>query len=407
VSLRPTSALALVLAPWLVACAQSVTTAYDGGPTRADAGLERDVGAEDARALGADGPDAGELDAAPNADAEARDAEVAPDVLPAPDAAPYVPNEPCRELTLPCLDPSDPDVIEVPGETTLSAALMMARANQTIQIRGAALGAGVRVPAFVTLRGCQGARIPSNLGFAGSGGTVEGFEVAGEIVGNQSGTFVVRYNRFIGTPSTRDAGVSARSIDALVSASVTMIVDSNRFEGRSIGVEARTAYDTMVHEVDLTVQNNVFVGVNTPVSVSEGGLVGRIDARVEHNTFYRFEHALELNSVTSVTHTRGNLFAAGLRAVSSNSPFDVAYSFVHDVETPHTGPLVSGTFAQGDPDFVAAADGDLRLGPASAVIDRIPEREPVPSLDYYGCPRPQALRGTDALADIGALEAQP
>jgi hypothetical protein len=406
VSSRLTSVLALVLTPWVVACAQSVTTAFDSGP-REDARLERDSGAEDARELGPDTADAGTVDAAPGPDVEALDAEVAPDAPAAPDATPYVPNEPCRELTLPCLDPSDPDVIEVPGETTLSAALMMARANQTIQIRGAALGAGVRVPAFVTLRGCAGARIPSNLAFAGSGGTVEGFEVAGEIVGNQSGTFVVRYNRFTGTPSTRDAGVSARSIDALVSASVTMIVESNRFEGRSVGVEARTAYDTMVHEVDLTVQNNVFVGVTTPVYVSEGGLVGRIDARVEHNTFYRFEHALELNSVTSVTHTRGNLFAAGLRAVSSNSPFDVAYSFVHDVETPHMGPLVSGSFAQGDPDFVAAADGDLRLGPASAVVDRIPEREPVPSLDYYGCPRPQALRGVDALADIGALEAQP
>jgi hypothetical protein len=314
----------------------------------------------------------------------------------------------CRPVPLDCLDPAPANVIEVPTEMSASAAFAAAQANDTIQFRGGGLGAGFMIPAFVTLHGCAGAQITGAIAFKGSGGTVEGFDVPGQIVANQTGTYVIRYNRFPGGGAANQAGVSARSIDALVSASVTAVVDSNDFTGRSIGVEADTAYDTMTHQVDLTVRNNIFENVASPVTVSEGGLVGKITARVEQNTFYMFDKAIYLSSIDSgTTATSGNLFAVGSAAVDSSSPFSVDYSLTFQVTnaTPMMMPL-SGAFADGDPMFADAPGGDFRLGAGSAAIDLIPPGTTLPATDYFGCPRPVAFLGTDAKGDVGAIEAQ-
>ncbi|HUS63766.1 MAG TPA: hypothetical protein VMZ28_04445 [Kofleriaceae bacterium] len=317
----------------------------------------------------------------------------------------------CRVLPLDCLDPTPANVIEVPGESTASAAFAGAKAGDTIQLRAFSLGAGFQVPAFVTLRGCEGSVLKGGLAFAGSGGVVEGFEISGTVVANKTGSYVVRFNRFVDGGVASEAGVSARSIDALVSASVTALVDSNRFTARAMGVEARTQYDTMTHEVTLTVRNNIFDGVASPVTVSESGLVGKITPRVEHNTFHGFDRAIRLFSVdNTVTVTAGNLFSSGTHAVDSASAYEVQYSFVWQVTTPAPMAPLTGTFAVADPAFADPALGDFRLGPGSLVIDTIPAGTAVPAEDFFGCPRPRAFLpggGGAAKADPGAVEAQP
>jgi hypothetical protein len=299
----------------------------------------------------------------------------------------------CRPIPLPCLDPAPDNVIEVPSEKTAQQAFAEAKANDVIQIRGASLGAGWRIPAFVTLRGCAGAKIEGAISFAGTGGVVEGFEVAGSIVANQTGSYVVRHSRFVG--ASTEAGVSARAIDGLVSAQVTMTVESSWFETRPAGVEARTSYDTGNRSVTLAVRNSVFRAVQSPVRLSEGGLVGRIQATIEHCTFHAFREAIYLSSVSTTTMTRGNLFASGTKAVDGDSPFEAHGSLLFQCTAPT--PL-AGTFATGDPKLVDPAGGNFHLGPGSAALDQI---DAASTEDYYGCPRPRGAR-----ADIGAIENQ-
>jgi hypothetical protein len=152
--------------------------------------------------------------------------------------------------TLPCLDPADPRVIEVPTEASISAALSSARAGDTIQVRGVTIGAGnIVLPAYVTLRGCESATLDAMVRFERTRGVVEGFSISGAIIANTTGTFEVRDNRFI-AGGTGLPGVSARSIDGLVSADVTMVVERNAFSTRDVGIEAATRYDTMTHSGD-------------------------------------------------------------------------------------------------------------------------------------------------------------
>ena len=104
-------------------------------------------------------------------------------------------------------------------------------------VRGKTLGAGWHVPAYVTLRGCEGAKITGTIGFAGGGGTIEGFDIAGSVVATKTGSYVVRYNRFT-AGALDEAGVSARSMDAVEAASITLVVESSSFESRtSMGSE--------------------------------------------------------------------------------------------------------------------------------------------------------------------------
>lgn len=315
------------------------------------------------------------------------------------------PAKACRKIPIDCLDPAPANVIEVTTESSMSDAVANAKSNDTIQIRGKTLGAGWRVPAYVTLRGCEGAKIDGHIAFAGSGGVIEGFEVRGTIVANTTGSYIVRYNRFV-TGAANEAGVSGRSIDSLVSASVTLVVDSNVFESRDVGVEARTSYDTLTHAVDITVRNNAFVHVVKPFIASESGIVGVIAAKLEQNSFYDFGTAIGLYNVDRKSTTSGNLFVKGSKGIEG-SAYDVAYSFAWQVTTPAATPPVSGAFATGDPSFVNADAGDLRLGPSSAVVDRIPNGVVVPAEDYLGCPRPSGAPGAPAQSDVGAFESQP
>jgi hypothetical protein len=289
-------------------------------------------------------------------------------------------------------------VIEVPSEATTSQAFAQAKAGDTIQIKGGSLGYGWKIPPFVTLRGCAGAQIAGNVVFVGSGGTVEGFEVPGEVIANRTGAYTIRENRFTGNGTTY--GVSASAADSLVSATVTVVVEENWFEQRAHGIEARTYYDTLTHAVEITIRNNIFAGVDKPVSISEAGLVGKITATVEHNTLYDFATGISLSAVDATTTTRGNLLVKGATAVSGDSVYTVSHSALWQVSGVGIPPF-SGSFTTVDPGLVAPATGALWPSPASKVVNVIPAAAPMPAEDYFGCPRPAGGSG-----DIGAIELQ-
>jgi len=323
-----------------------------------------------------------------------------------PDAGPLY--EPCEPPVLPCLDPAPAEIIEAPTELEFADAMASASANQTIQVRGLRLGAGWRVPPYVTLRGCAGATIEGNIGFEGSGGVIEGFEVIGDgsIFANHTGAYVVRRNRLLSDQGNWVPGVLGDATDALVSADVTVTIERNLFQDRRAGVFLATDYQTLTHRVQATVRNNVFHQVEQPLRVSEGGLVGEIEARIEHNTFYDFTEAISLNSVSAVTTTSGNLFASGDLAVGGNSQFEAHYSVTWEVTTQSTLPPFGGAFAVGEPGFVDPPGHDLRPTQASAVLDLVPAATTVPATDFFGCPRPVDYWGGGAKADCGAIEAQ-
>lgn len=404
-------ALLVALSGMAFGCPQDVRALVDGGVD--GGGADASVGADGAATIdGGDRFDAGRAadagpiaDAAPIADAgPVADAGDPGDAGPGPDAG-FAPNEPCTPIVLPCLDRAAPEVLSVPDEMSWTQAVDTVQSNQTIQVRGLRIGAGIRVPPAVTLHGCEGASIVGAIGFEGLGGRVQGFEVAGSINANQTGTYVVSHNRFIDGMTT-EAGVSARSIDALVSAQVNMIVEQNTFVGRNKCAEAATRYDTMRHEVSIQIRNNTFSGCETAIVISEAGLVGEIDATIEHNTFHQFSDAVALYSVAQPITLTANLFADGTRAVAGTSPFYLEYALVDNVETPSQIPPFSGAFAQGVAGFVDAAAGDFRLTDASDALDLVPEGGSSVSYDVVGCPRPVGYLSSTPQSDIGAFEAQ-
>ncbi len=389
---RLSSTIALALACAVtVACGELRSadgTSADGGPTEIPG--ERDGGSSGEDPVPGATPDGGTT---------SRDAAASGDA--GPSAA-------CRPLVLDCLDATAANVFEVPTEGTLQQAFAAAKANDVVQIKGALkVGAGWKIPSYVTFRGCAGAMITGEIWFQGSGGIVEGFTVTntGGIVANATGSYVIRQNRFVGPAEGNTAGVSAESIDGLVSAQVTAVVEANVFEVRPRGIVAATSYDTGTRSVTITARNNVFRAVESPIIVSEGGLVGVIDAKLEHNTFYDFGDAIRLYDVSRVTKTSGNLFVKGTSAIKG-SPYEVAYSFAWNVTTPAGTPPNAGTFATGDPLFVDAANGDLRPSAGSPVVDAVPNGTPIPADDVQGCPRPAGPSGAPPKADVGAYENQ-
>lgn len=385
---------------WWIRCAGLLCCACCAGcegfgQADADAGAGAEAGLAD-RGAGAEGP--------------AADGGPRPDLGPVPDAprsdAPPTPGGACRPLALDCLAPTDPKVFEVPSEGTLAEAFAAANAGDTVQIKGLKVPAGWWIPPHVIFRGCAGASITGGIAFKGDGGAVEGFAVSGQIVANRTGAYVIRRNRFVAT-SGSSAAVSATATDGIVAAAVTAVVEANWFEDRARGVEALTRYDTLTHSVTITVRNNIFTHVDKPIVISEDGLVGKISARIEHNTIHAFDTALTLTSLSEIPIIAGTLLADGKTGVFSSSAYEVSYSAAWQVTTPHSQPPLSGSFASGDPAFVDAAGGDLRLAASSPLVDRIPSSPAMPAEDFAGCPRPVALSGGAALGDIGALETQP
>lgn len=324
----------------------------------------------------------------------------------------------CKPFILPCLDKDLPNVIEVPTEGTLATAFANAQANDVVQIKGAlTVPAGWRIEPNVTLRGCEGAKIGGQVGFKGGGGTVEGFEIlaAGAVfAADVTGSYVARHNRFTATTTTDgggpvyEPGVTAVSDYGIVSADITMVVEENVFVDRPYGIEVATGKDTGTHKVTLTVRNNTFWNVAEPIHVYRSGLVGDTKADIAFNTFHGFTKGIVFSGMVpgTPTPTRGNLFANGGIGVVGG-PFLVDYSLVWNVTSPSSIAPASGAFATGDPVFVDADAGDLRLGAGSTAIDLVPEGIAVPSPDLGGCVRPAPVPGLPERADVGAFEAQP
>ncbi|NOU29344.1 MAG: hypothetical protein HOO96_15690 [Polyangiaceae bacterium] len=343
------------------------------------------------------------VDVTDGGNAPEQDAAVSSDGGPVVDKdAAVVPSNACRKLVIECLDATAPKVIEVPTESTMADAIANAKAGDTIQVKGATLGPGWRVPAYVTLHGCNGAKLDGTISVLGSGATFEAFEVAGSIILNQTGNYIVRWDRFVGS-SAEDA-IAARSIDGLVSADVKVTVEQNDFIGRASGIGASTRYDTMTHSVDLLVRNNVFREVERPIVLTRSGLVGKISARILHNTLVGFKGGIGLYGLKEPALVGGNLFVRGTNAVEGDAAYNLSNGILSDCGEGPAPPL-GGAFATGDPKFVDAANGDLRIGPGSAALDRVPGGDALPTDDFAGCPRPKGHGGTP-MGDVGAYEAE-
>lgn len=308
---------------------------------------------------------------------------------------------PCGQLAgLPCL-PRGTRVLEVPTEASISAALTAAQTGDTIQVRGVTIGGNLTLPGFVTLRGCEGAGLAATVRFNGGAGAVEGFSsITGGIVANATGSYFVRDNIFRAPATAGTPGVSARSIDGLVSADVTMRVERNLFTDRDVGVEAATRYDTMTHTVTLTVINNAFRSVTAPVTASEAGLVGKIALRVEHNTFVGFDAAVRLTDVTYMTPAVvSNVFSNGTNAIAGNSVFTTGDEIAWMVTTiVGGGSPLAGTFDTRDPLLTNPMNDDFHPMSGSPALGRVGTPAGVPDVDLYHCPRP-------SLRALGAAEA--
>jgi hypothetical protein len=313
----------------------------------------------------------------------------------------------CGPAPSDCLDPSSDDVIEVPTERTMTQALAEVHGGQTIQLRKGTTAGLIKLPPLVTFRGCDGAKLREDgtITFVGSGGSVEGLDVYGQIVANQTGSYFVRGVRCLSRESDAGASpnvcISGRSIDGLVGATVDLTVEQSYFEGRSGGIEAATRYDTLVHEVKLTARNNVFRNVPQPIDVSESGLVGKITATIAFNTFVDFDSAIGLWSMSTTTLVRGNLFSSGKRALDGDSPYILEFSAAHGLTGTSNGTPVSGTLLDLDPKL-----NDQALpGTSSLVVDGVTTSSASdPSDDFRRCARPHAGRTGKPLADIGAFE---
>ena len=356
-------------------------------------------------------------DAAPDwddalADADAHDGETSPPIRDlggfsdADFADGQRPPQICQPVPLPCLDAANERVIEIPTEAGIEA-FATANAGDTIQVRDRALGSLVWVPPLVTVRGCEGASITGTMAFRGTGGVVEGFQISGQVVANQTGTYVVRGNVFSGRTAAGAASIEGNSRDALVSADVELIVERNWFEGVPRAVGAGTSYHTMVHKVAIDVRNNVFNNVAEAIVISEGGSVGEIEASIVHNTFVGFSTAVRLFDVDRRTILDANLFASGTRAIASDSIYDGAHNMAADVEALHDRPPLSGAVAVIDAPFLSSADSNFQLRADSPAIDAVPAGSI--NDDYAGCARPVAFTddGRQPRSDVGAFEAQP
>ncbi len=353
---------------------------------------------------GTSGVDGGSEEGAPSEDAKSGDSPYRGDGTSPPKSCTPPPSD--------CLDPARADVLEVPSEKSMTQALAEAKAGDTIQLRAGTTAGLIKLPPLVNFRGCAGAKLRSDgiITFLGSGGTVEGLEVYGSIVANKTGSYVVRGIQCLaggpdaGTGANNEACISATSRDALVAASVELVVEQVLFADRKAGVSAETAYDTMTHEVKLSVKNSLFRDVSEPVRISEGGLVGKITASIAFNTFVRFGSAISIESVTPLTTLRGNLFVTGTRSVSSNSSYALEYSAEYDISMASTGTLVNGAFLAVNPKL----DGNLAPDPTSLVVDAITTMAPGdPTDDFNRCPRSQPKRTANPFSDIGAVELAP
>ncbi len=311
----------------------------------------------------------------------------------------------CRPTPLPCLDASDPDVIEVPTEAGAEA-FEDASAGQTVQVRGLTLTSTFRIGPLVTVRGCAGASVDESgtLWPQGSGAIIEGFEIAGSVVMNKTGSYIVRDNVFADRTATADASIEARSVDALVSANVEVVVERNRFERVARAIGASTRYDTMTHRVTLTVRNNLFVDTDDAISISEGGLVGEIDATIAHNTFVGFDTAVRFTSMETRPRLEANLFAMGALGVATDSVYEGPNNMDWAVDEPHQAAPFGGSFVTIPEPFVDTAGGDYRLDPGSLAIDAYGGGDLTD--DVVGCPRPVAFTADTPRYDVGAYEAQ-
>lgn len=383
----------IILLSFLAACASDIRVLPDGGGSR-DATQAEDALREDARFR---------EDAEPNQDLGA-DGGFQEDAI--ADAG-FTPQPACEPEMLDCLDPGAEEVIEVPSEATVQEAFATATNGQVIQLRGQAIGSGFRVPGFVTLRGCANAAIRGSISFEGGAGTIEGFIVdqMGSIIANQTGLYNIRRNRFP-LSTSQEPAIRASAIDGLVGASVAVIIDRNRFADRRLGITLATRYDTNNREIEAIITSNVFTGVDEPIRADESGLAGRIDVRIEQNTFHGFDDAIALYSVAPISTLIANVFVAGGRAVNGDSPYQSSYNLTRDVVLAPSPPPVAGNFSAGDPLFVDEANRDFRLYQPSPAVDVVPSAQISSSVDYSGCMRPQSISG-EARGDIGAFEAQP
>ena len=313
----------------------------------------------------------------------------------------------CQPWPLACLDASGDDVLEIPTEGSI-AAVASALPGTTIQLRGVTVGGQVRLPPYVTVHGCEGARLsrsgtlwPSN----GGGAVIEGLEIAGTVVFSVSGTYLLRDNHFTGRTDT-SAAVEIRASEPYTAADVTVTVERNRFEGIPRAISIRTRYDVVDNRVRPTIRNNLFSGVAGPIDISEGGLTGYVsDGRIEHNTFHDFETAVRMFDQDRPIVLDANLFVGGQTGVSSTTFFNGAGNMASDVDVPSNVPPLGGSIAAIPGPLVNAAEGDFRPRPGSLAIDAVSSAGLADDLE--GCPRPVAFSGGAARSDVGALEAQP
>lgn len=305
----------------------------------------------------------------------------------------------CETLPLPCLDANDARVVEVPTESTFADALAGATAGDTIQLRGGVLPGFTQLPANVTFRGCEGAQIQGpHVDFKGSAGTVEGFRTTGAILARNNGDYTIRHNVFSNRDSEEGAAVALATNSIGVPVTMTLHVEGNWFEGVHTAVVARTDYFNATRSITLDAKNNVFVDVERPFYVSEGGTGNHIDAAIAFNTMFRFTAGVTAFNPSSVLALTANVFASGTTGVSGSGPYTSSFDLAWQLGASYAnGSPAAGDFLLGDPKFVDAAAKDFHLGADSAALDLVSAG--YPATDYEVCGRP---RGT--AADVGAFE---
>lgn len=297
------------------------------------------------------------------------------------------PADACEAFALPCLDPDREDVIEVPAEMTLDAALAALKPQQVLQLRGGRIGAGITLPGETTLHGCEGATIDARVTASQGGGVVEGFTITGSLYMNAFGELIVRRNQFLAPAEGDSAAVVADApVPTLGVNALDLRVERCVFRQRSKGIRTNSGGVSLpvVENLSLSVSSTVFDGVRSPI-VSTRAVFGRpvVSIRIVSTTFAGFDTALDFDGLdTQTARIEGVLFASGNREIAgAPSWYTVTSSFRHAV------PSDAG-LPEGDPRFVNEALGDLRLGSGSPLVDRIPIGAGLPSVDLQGCARP-------------------